>query len=346
MRVGEARAAAAHWVTAHARPRPDYRGAYFSGSTVGLPDDAELPAASDVDVVVVTAGGEAPAKPGKLRHRGALLEITCEPMVLLDDPEAVLGAYHLAGGFRRDSVIDDPTGRLRALHAYVAPRFAERSRVRRRCLDARHRVEDRLAALDPGAPFAARVLGWLFPTGVTTHLPLVAALRNPTVRLRYPAVREVLTAYGQDALYPRLLALLGCEDVSAGRVRRHLDALAETFDATVPVAHTPFFFSGDLTAGARPVAIGGSRELVDRGEHREAVFWIVATFARCHSVLAEDAPALHAARLPVFREAVADLTGIGSTGDLLARRDAVLRFVPELWAATEKILAAQPEIHG
>jgi hypothetical protein len=26
---------------------------------------------------------------------------------------------------------------------------------------------------------------WLFPTGVTCHVLLVAALRNPTVRLRY-----------------------------------------------------------------------------------------------------------------------------------------------------------------
>ncbi|MFK0099753.1 hypothetical protein [Streptomyces sp. NPDC091040] len=346
MRLGEARAAAAHWVATHARPAPDYLGAYFSGSTVGRPDDAELPVFSDVDVIVVTEGAEAPAKPGKLPHRGALLEITYEPWSLLADPEAVLGAYHLAGGFRRDTVIDDPTGRLRALHAYVAPRFARRDHVRRRCLDARHRVETRLAALDTAQPFATRVMAWLFPTGVTTHLPLVAALRNPTVRLRYPAVRDVLTAYGQEARYPELLALLGCAEASAPLVRHHLAELTRTFDATVPVVRTPFFFGGDLTERARPVAVDGSRELIDRGDHREAVFWILATFARCHTVLAVDAPALHTARLPAFRAAVADLTGIADTGDLLTRRDEVLRFVPRLWAVTEEILAANPEVVG
>ncbi|WP_405900607.1 hypothetical protein OG242_26970 [Streptomyces sp. NBC_00727] len=344
MRVAEARAAAEHWVAAHARPAPGYLGAYFSGSTVGRPDDAELPVSSDVDVVVVTAGNEAPAKPGKLLHEGALLEITYEPWSLLADPDAVLGAYHLAGGFRHDTVIDDPTGRLRALHAYVAPRFAQRDQVRRRCRDARHRVESRLTALDPGQPFATRVMAWLFPTGVTTHLPLVAALRNPTVRLRYPAVRDVLTAYGQEALYPELLALLGCEEVSARRVRHHLAELTRTFDATVPVARTPFFFSSDLTMRARPIAVDGSRELIDRGDHREAVFWLLATFARCHTALAVDAPDLHTARLPAFREAVADLTGLTDTEELLARRDEVLRFVPRLWAVTEEILAADPEV--
>ncbi|TRV79756.1 hypothetical protein FKN01_08825 [Streptomyces sp. 130] len=344
MGLGEARAAAAHWVAAHARPAPDYLGACFSGSAVGRPDDMEWPGSSDVDVVVVTAGSEAPAKPGKLLYRGALLEITYEPWPLLADPEAVLGAYHLAGVFRRDTVIDDPTGRLRALHAYVAPRFARREHVLRRCRDARHRVESRLAALDTAQPFAARVLAWLFPTGVTTHVPLVAALRNPTIRLRYPAARDVLTAYGQQALYPELLALLGCAEVSAPLVRHHLDELARTFDATVPVVRTPFFFAGDLTERARPVALDGSRELADRGDHREAVFWILATFARCHTVLAVDAPALHTARLPAFREAVADLTGIAHTGDLLARRDAVLRFVPRLWTVAEEIVAANPRV--
>ncbi|MFG3136267.1 hypothetical protein ACGFZA_08590 [Streptomyces sp. NPDC048211] len=344
MRVGSARAGAARWVAAHARRTPGYRGAYFSGSTVGRPDDAELAPSSDVDVMIVTEEDDPPLKPGKLRYEGALLEISLVPWAELRDPETVLTSYHLAGSFRTDTVIDDPTGALRTLHAAVAPRFAGRDAVRGRCLDARHRVESRLAALDTGAPFHEQVTAWMFPTGVTTHVPLVAALRNPTVRLRYLAARDVLDAYGQPELYRELLELLGCADVSPGVVRRHVGELTRTFDATVPVARTPFFFSSDLTAQARPIAVDGSRELLERGEHREAVFWVIATLARCHTVLAADAPALHAARLPAFREAVADLTGIASPGDLTVRRAEVLRFLPRLWAATESVMAANPEI--
>lgn len=344
--IGTARAAADRWVAAHARPTPGYLGAYFSGSTVGRPDDAELPPSSDVDVVVVTQEDEPPAKPGKLHHEGALLEITYVPWAELRDPEAVLGSYHLAGSFRTDTVIDDPTGGLRALYAAVAPRFAERSQVRRRCQDARRRVVDRLAAFDAAAPFHEQVPAWMFPTGVTTHVLLVAALRNPTVRLRYPAVREVLAAHGQPELYPQLLALLGCAEVSERVVRRHVAELTRTFDATAPVARTPFFFSSDLTERARPIAVEGSLELIDRGEHREAVFWIVATLARCHTVLAVDAPALHRARLPAFEAAVAELTGITRTADLLERRETVLSFLPRLDTATESVLAAHRDITG
>ncbi|MFE7326799.1 hypothetical protein ACFU8W_17730 [Streptomyces sp. NPDC057565] len=337
MKVGAARSAATRWVAEHARPEPDFRGAYFSGSTVGLPNDAELPPSSDVDIVVVLAGDEPPVKPGKLRFRGALLEVTYVAWADLSSADAVLASYHLAGSFRHDTVIADPTGRLRALHTAVSPRFAERPWVRRRCEDALHRIESRLAAFDTSLPFHEQVTGWLFPTGVTTHVLLVAALRNPTVRLRYLAAREVLTEYGHPSFYSELLELLGCARLSVPTVRQHLTELTRTFDAAAAVARTPFFFSSDLTAQARPIAVDGSRLLVDRGDHREAVFWIIATFARCHTVLAADAPGLHTARMPAFRAAVADL-GITSTGDLLRRGAEVGRFLPRLRRTAEEIL--------
>jgi hypothetical protein len=110
------------------------------------------------------------------------------------------------------------------------------------------------------------------------------------------------------------------------------------------VAKTPFLFSGDITPAARPVAIDGSQELIDRGCHREAVFWIVATFARCHKILAADAPPeLQDTHTAAFRAALADL-GITSTDDILRRADEVNRYLPRLWEATEAILSANPGI--
>jgi hypothetical protein len=339
VKVGQARAAAVEWVARHAREQAGFRGAYLTGSTVDLPDDAELPPSSDLDVFVVTADDDPPPKPGKLRFRGALLEISNLPWARLADDEAVLSSYHLAGGFRRDTVIDDPTGRLRALHAYVAPRFATRPWASRRCQDALEAIETRLAGIDTRAPFHEQVISWLFPTGVTCHVPLVAALRNPTIRLRYAAARDTLAAHGQDRLYPALLDLLGCARLPRERVRHHVDRLAATFDATVPVARTPFSFSSDITAAARPIAVDGSHALVDRGDHREAVFWIIATFARCHTILAADAPDRHEELAPDFRAAVADL-GITSTDDLLVRAARVTRFLPRLRETADDIIAA------
>lgn len=345
MKAGQARSAAVGWIAEHARADPDYRGAYFGGSTVGLPDDADLPPSSDVDVFLVTAAGDPPVKPGKFGYRGALLEVSLQPWSQLARAEDVLASYHLAGNFRTDAIIDDPTGRLRELHARVSRDFAARPWVRRRCEDALRRIETRLAALDTSAPFHEQVNAWLFPTGVTCHVLLVAALRNPTIRLRYPAAREVLADYGRMDLYGELLGLLGCAHLTERRVRQHLDALAATFDATAEAARTRFPFSGDLTPAARPIAIGGSRALVDRGDHREAVFWIAATFARCHTVLATDAPRVHQARVPAFLALAEDL-GAGSTAALLERAAAVVRFLPRLRRTAEDVLAANPDVTG
>jgi hypothetical protein len=326
-------------VARHAAGAPWFRGAFLAGSTVGLPAGAPLPPGSDVDVVVVTARRDPPPKPGKLLWRGALVEVSWLPWSRLSTAEQVLGDYHLAGSFRVDTVVADPTGHLRELHARVAPRFAEPAWVRRRCQHVRARIRDGLAGIDPSAAWHDQVTAWLFATGRTAHLPLVAALRNPTVRLRYLAARQALADHGQAGLYPQLLELLGCARLPRARVQGHLRALARCFDAAAAVARTPFAFSGDLTAVARPVAIDASQRLVEAGDHREAVFWVVATSARCQQVLAADAgPRLRRAHAPAFRELLADL-GVVATDDLLRRGEAVTRFLPRLSAAAEAILA-------
>ncbi|MFC0329073.1 hypothetical protein ACFOLF_29055 [Paenibacillus sepulcri] len=344
MRVGDARAAAAEWILQEASREAGFRGAYYSGSTVGLPDEAELPPASDVDVVIVVAGDEPPLKLGKFIYRGTLVEATYLSLSLFNSVEDVLSSYHLAGSFRADTIIADPTGYLRSLQIQVSRQFAERKWVLRRCVNAREKIENGLNSFNTAAPLHDQVTSWLFPTGITTHVLLVAALRNPTVRLRYLAARGVLEEYGHSGLYAELMELLGCARLTPGRIEHHITELARTFDAAAAAAKIPFFFSTDITAAARPIAIDGSRELVRAGNHREAVFWIAATFARCHKILAADAPwELQHAHAPAFLAMIADL-GIHSTGDLTRRASDVNRFLPRVWETAEAIISANPDI--
>ncbi len=344
MKVGAAREAAVDWVMRHGRRQDGFRGAYFSGSTVGLPAEAELPTGSDVDVVVVTSQAKSSLKLGKFVHRGALLEVTYLPWRQIASVHDVLAAYHLAGSFRVDTIIADPTGNLRGLQVNVSRLFAERVWVRRRCENARQKAEHGLRSIDTSAPWHDQVTAWLFPTGVTTHVLLVAALRNPTVRLRYLAARDVLVEYEHASLYQDLLHLLGCAELTPQRVDHHLLALVRTFDTAAAAAKTPFFFSSDITPQARPITIDGSRDLIRAGRHREAIFWIVATFARCHKILAVDASwDVQCALAPAFDDILADL-GITSTGDLLTRATSVIQFLPTVWATTEAILSTNPEI--
>lgn len=342
MNVATARNQAWEWVHTHASSSPDFRGAYFTGSTISLPDDAELPSSSDVDIIIVTTEA-APVKLGKFRYADTLLEVTELDWKQIATPEQVLASYHLAGSFRQDTIIMDPTGHLQFLLNEVAPRFAERTWVLRRCEEARMRVENGLRSIKPDAPLHERVMSWLFPGGVTTHMLLVAALRNPTIRLRYLAAREVLQQYGQLELYPELMKLLGCQHWTAEQAEGHLHALAETFDAAAAVSRTPFFFGSDISPESRSIAIDGSRKLIRSGNHRDAVFWMVATFARCHYIFAADAPDLGQQWLPAFQAILQDL-GLTSPNDLNERVEAILNFVPEVWDAALKIMDANPQL--
>jgi hypothetical protein len=173
---------------------------------------------------------------------------------------------------------------------------------------------------------------------------LVAGLRNPTVRKRYAAARELMAEYGQLDDYEHLLEILGAAALSREQVQGHLDAMAEAFDAAKTVIRSPFFFAADISDEARPIAVDGSQELIDHGLHREAVFWIVATWSRCMAVFDCDAtPALSARFDTGYRRLLADL-GIDAYADFPRRRAEVANALPWIGEFADAIIAANPEI--
>ena len=64
------------------------------------------------------------------------------------------------------------------------------------------------AAFDGTKSLAERAQGWVFPTGIMTHVLLVAGLRNPTVRRRYETTRDLLAEHNRLDLHERLLNVL------------------------------------------------------------------------------------------------------------------------------------------
>jgi len=344
MLVKDAKAIARRWVIEHASATDGFYGAFYAGSANWLPAEAILPATSDVDVWIVWEGPGPGDKPGKFLYQDVLLEVSYQSSDQLRSPEVVLADYHQAGSFRTPNIIVDPSGQLSLLQAAVAQDYAKRHWVRQRCEQARDKVLRNIQSINPADPLHDQVMAWLFGAGVTTHVLLVAGMRNPTVRRRYVAVRELLKEYDQSDVYETLLAMLGCQQMSQAQATQHLAALAEVFDATKAVVKTPFFFAADISDLARPVAIDGSRELIEQGLHREAIFWMLATHCRCQKVLAADAPVeLQERFLPSYRALLADL-GITSPVDLQQRSEQVKALLPNIWQVAEAIMAANPAI--
>ncbi|MEU7176203.1 hypothetical protein ABZ949_32510 [Micromonospora tulbaghiae] len=335
MRVGAARAVAVGWVRERMRVDPLIEGAFFSGSTVGLPDDAVLPVSSDVDVLLVRR--EPGAKVGKFVHRGVLLEVSTVTWEELGGPEDVLGSWVFAPMFRTDGVIADPSGRLGAVRERVAAGFADPVWVRARCAGVRRRIEAGLRAVDAEPPTAEQVLAWVFPTSLLAVWPAVAGLVDPTVRRRYVRAEGVLSRFGFADRYPGLLDTLdgGGAGVDAARVREHLAGLAVVFDEVARLPREGFAFGADLGAAGRPVVFDGAAELIEAGRHREAMFWVLVTYARCHVVSGPVAPE----RERAFGAVLADL-GVASAADRRRRADGLLGALPGWQAVVDAVAAA------
>lgn len=88
--------------------------------------------------------------------------------------------------------------------------------------------------------------------------------------------------------------------------------------------------------------------MVDAGDHREAVFWVIATWARCRAVAAAALPGQSGPGLDdgpaVFDAAVHELTGIAGPADLTERSGAVLGALAGL-RATADAIAGQRRPH-
>jgi hypothetical protein len=339
-----ARALAKWWANDVGTEIPGFAGAFLHGSLTWHDDAEMVPTTSDVDIVAVLSGANLPPGPGKFLHHGVLLDVSFLPESEIQTAEKVLGSSHLAGSFRDPCILAVPSGRLTELARVVARDYAKRRWVVQRCSHARQKVLDHLAHLDEGAPVPDQVMAVLFGAGVTTHVLLTAGLRNPTVRKRYWAVRQLLAENSRLDIHEELLELLGACEISRPRVERHLRRMTEAFDAAKAVRKTPFFFGSDISDDARPIAINGSRVLILRGNHREAMFWIAATWSRCMKILAADAlPDVCARFEPGYHTMLADL-GLRSYVGRKARADRVRNYLPQLWVAAATIIASNPEI--
>jgi hypothetical protein len=346
MKIGTAREAARQWMMDEAHHVPGFRAAYLAGSTNWLADDAELDAASDVDIIVtVDDRGKAGARQ-KFIHSGALLEVSCLHSHQLQSPEQILGDYHVAPSFCTTKLLHDPSGALGPIHAAVVRDYAKRNWVRRRCDDARGNVLRHLRAADATAPLHDQAMAILFAAGITTHVLLVAGLRNPTVRTRYAAARELLQEYGCADFHERLLELLGAARFTRERAGAHAAALAEMFDAAKETMRSPFPFACDISEIARPAAIDASWQRIASGEHREAIFWIGVTHSRCQKILAGDAPEKMSPRFQEsYRHLLSDLR-MSSPAEIAQRRAEIERMLPRVADVAEKIIAANRAIES
>jgi hypothetical protein len=345
MRAQDARSIARQWLHDEVSPLDGFVGALWHGSVLDLVDDEPIGTDSDIDLILIFDECAPSLRRGKLLVGGAILDLTPLQWNDIRDAEVVLGNHQLAPSFRSAALLADPSGALAELCDVIERQFPRREWVDRRCDRAIGAIRRNLAQVELSGTQVGQVMSWLFGTGITTHVLLVAGLRNPTVRKRYVTARSLLHEAGRPEIHEILLRMLGSHQISAERASHHLSTLTKAFDDASRTVRTQVPFATDLSQVARPIAIDGSEGMIANGDHREAMFWIAVTWARCMQVFHLDDRSLEARFEPAFRSMLSDL-GISSIGDMRERAGVVETSLSWLREIASGIMDATPEIRG
>lgn len=329
--IQNARDIAYDWSEQEAGNIPGFVGTYLTGS-VAWRNTADIhPASSDVDLIAVVDSGNVPDNLGKFLFEGILLEVGFVSLADISEIDTILADYHRAGAFRKTTALFDPAGKITEIQHAAEARFANPGFVLQRLEHARQNAFDHLGNFANANALHDQVTALFFGASITTHMLLVAALENPTVRRRYIASRAVLEHRGNLELHESLLATLGSRDLDVATVQEHLDALARHFDIAGSVMATPYRFEADMRPAARVVAIGGTQEMIDQGFHREAMFWLLAVFCRCRAVLTVDASKDALAGFDVDFWILLNALGIHSQVDMDVREGQSRRDIEQVW---------------
>ena len=215
-------------------------------------------------------------------------------------------------------------------NSQVAAKFDQREQIERRCEDAFANAHRFLSEVTNDNPVYAQVTNYIFGHGAFAHVLLVAALKSPTIRKRYVAVRQPLARVQGMSFYEEMLDHAGLGQFTEREVRHHLHTLEDVFNDACRYVQPTYRFAGDISDAGRRISIDGSKALIDDGFHREAMFWIAATHCRCREVLERFAPeAVKQLHDPAFQKLLQGLK-LEIFSDRQEAVDSALAFIPRV----------------
>ena len=159
---------------------------------------------------------------------------------------------------------------------------------------------------------------WSF-LGALSGLLAVAQLKRPTTRRTLTLLRELLEAHGRPDLNEAALTVMGSAQMSRADVQALLDQSVIAFDRSVEVYQTPTPYGFTIRPHLRPYLVAATQEMIDEGNHREAMYWITALAGESYLVLQNDAPEAEKPLFAAQQQAMLAALGYTST-ELWAER--------------------------
>ncbi len=341
LRVADVVEIVREWVDLHARHLPDFAGAYLWGGITALPTDAPFHLYRDVDVVIVLTKG-AQDDDLELLYRDLMLEVISKNLEDHRDAHAVLANPSDGPNMATTQVLADPTGILAPLHQAVAAEYGRRRWIQARCDAEKASAEQFLAAMRE-ASTPLEILDSVRPfLGALSGLLAVAQLKRPTTRRTLALLRELLEAQGRLDLHEAALMLMGSVHMRRSDVQSMLDQCVSAFDRAVEVIQTSTPYGFALRPHLRPYHVEGTQEMIDEGNHREAVFWITC-LDTAYIVLENDAPEAEKPGFAAQFGAMHAALGHTSVEAWAERLDSAEPLAQEIYRIADALVALHPE---
>lgn len=345
MKVRQVIQLAGEWVEHHASQAPGFCGAHLTGGINTMLPDALFPLYHDVDLIIVLReGGKSTEENLELAYRGLILECGFKGLEEYRSPERVLANPHVAHDFATDSILSDPTGLLAETRDVVTREFARQRWVLARCNYEKRRALSHLDEFGQAdAPLAALTQLWRFAEFLA-GLVAVANLKPPTHRKCLVLMKELLQERERLDLHEELLSVLGCARMGREKVGFYLEECAVAFDRAVVVKRTPSFWGFKLRPHVRPYAIKGAQEIIDGGNYREAMWWIVFFLVVSLVAIQTDAPDEEKPRFrATFGRLLSDL-GLGTRADWQSRLRQGRELTEAVSGVADEIIESSPKI--
>lgn len=330
------------WVELYARHLPGFAGAYLWAGITALPPDALFPLYRDVDVVVVVPNG-AQDDTVEVFYEGLMLEVIAIDLEAHRDTEAVLASPSHGPNMAATQILSDPTGQLTQLQKSVVEEFGKRRWIQARCEKEKEGAAKQLAAMRRAStPIERRDSVWEFLSALS-GLVAIAQLKRPTTRRTLTLLRELLVAQGRPDLHETALTVFGSVHMSHADVQTMLSLSVMAFDRSVEVYQTPTPFGFTIRPHLRPYLVEATQEMIDEGNHREAMFWITALAGESFLVLSNDAPDAEKPGFAAQLEAMHDMLGYTSAEAWAERVASAEQLEQELCRITDAIVLLHPE---
>lgn len=338
MLVSEAKIIAHEWAQAYLATFPRAVGALFAGSINDKPDEAEWTDGSDVDMYFYQSGETTP-RPPKLPYRGLILEPSHHSAEQLTNSEKILGDAHQAPHIARGKIISDPTGILRQTMVTVAADFSKFVWIQKRMdwafNNATSKLTSCLNAKDDGKIWS--LCSYTLGIRNIAALAAIASMRNPTFRRCLVVSRDVLTPHGYGPLHEEVLNILGSHNATPVLVQAQLLPMLEIFRRAVIVTRKPFFFQFELDASAEPIFHQGTQEMIDGGDHREAMLFILFVYSFCGQAIENDGSEADKILFQKYLQNTTGLVGGQTLSDIQDRSRRALALLPEIKKTCEEI---------